>query len=150
MPYSTIRIATSASDSPRPRLLIVDDDPLIRELHALVLNIEGYDVETACDGAVALERLAVEKFDLVVTDRAMPNLDGASMVLALRSAGSRIPVVMVSGSLTQAPLPRRVACEVSAALPKPARTDEILSAVAHALRGTPRRESLCQFRRLLE
>jgi len=43
-----------------------------RELHTLVFNLEGYDVETACDGAAALERLAVEEFDVVVTDRAMP------------------------------------------------------------------------------
>jgi DNA-binding response OmpR family regulator len=98
-------------------LLIVDDDPLIRELHTRVLQSEGYEVETAGDGAAALERLAVKKFDLVVIDRAMPNLDGASMVLALRSAGSRIPVVMVTGSLAQAPLPPRIAHEVSAALP---------------------------------
>jgi CheY-like chemotaxis protein len=128
----------------------VDDDPCIRELHTLVLRSEGYEVETAADGAAALERLAVKIFDLVVTDRAMPNLDGASLVLALRSAGSSIPVVMVSGSLAQAPLPPRVAREVSAALPKPALTGDILSAVAHALRDTPRRESLRHFRRLLE
>ena len=86
-----------ASDSPCPRLLIVEDDGDMRELHVRVLNLQGYQVETACDGAAALERLAEEEFDLVVTDRAMPNLDGVSMVLALRSAGSQIPIVMVSG-----------------------------------------------------
>ncbi len=58
------------------------------------------------------------------------------MVFALRSAGSKIPIVMVSGSLSEAPLPRLVACEISAAVPKPARTNEILSAVAHALRAS--------------
>jgi len=137
MTYSTISIPTSANDSWRPRLLVVNEDPLTRELHTLVLNLEGYDVETAGDGAAALERLAVEEFDVVVTDRAMPNLDGASMVLALRSAGSKIPIVMVSGSLSEAPLPRLVACEISAAVPKPARTNELLSAVAHALRASP-------------
>ena len=79
MSYSTIRIPTAAHDSPRPRLLIVDDDPCIRELHTLVLRSEGYEVETAADGAAALERLAVKIFDLVVTDRAMPT-DGASLI----------------------------------------------------------------------
>jgi DNA-binding response OmpR family regulator len=134
MTYSTISIPISAKDSWRPRLLIVNEDPLTRELHTLVLNLEGYDVETACDGATALERLAVEQFDVVVTNRAMPNLDGASMVLALRSAGSEVPIVMVSGSLSESPLLRLVGCEISALVPKPARTNEILSAVAHALR----------------
>jgi len=143
MTYSTISIPISANDSWRPRLLIVNEDPLTRELHTLVLSLEGYDVETACDGAAALERLAVEQFDAVVTNRAMPNLDGASMVLALRSAGSEVPIVMVSGSLSEAPLLRLVACEISAVVPKPARTNEILSAVAHALRASAaRREDL--------
>ncbi|MDB6169908.1 MAG: response regulator transcription factor [Verrucomicrobia bacterium] len=133
-------IFPSANGSPCPRLLIVEDDADMRELHARVLNLEGYQVETACDGAAGLERLAVEEFDLVVTDRAMPNLDGVSMVLALRSAGSQVPIVMVSGSLALAPLPPQVACEFSAMLPKPARTAEILSAITHALRRIPRPE----------
>ena len=134
--------------SPRGHLLVVDDDQVIRELHALVLSLEGYEVATAEDGVAALERLATEQFDLVLTDRHMPNLDGVSMVLALRSAGSRIPVVMVSGSLADTPLPPAVAREVSAALPKPARTAEVLSAVARALRPAPLRESLSHFRRV--
>jgi len=131
-------IFPSATDSPRPRLLIVDDNAAIRELHELVLNLNVYDLETACDGAAGLERLAEEEFDLVVTDRSMPILDGVSMVLALRSAGSDIPIVMVSGSLAVAPLPPQAACEFSAMLPKPAHAAEILSAVTHALRRTTR------------
>jgi DNA-binding response OmpR family regulator len=134
MTYPTISIPISAKESSRPRLLIVNEDPLTRELHTLVLHLVGYDVETACDGATALERLAVEPFDVVVTNRAMPILDGASMILALRSAGSEVPIVMVSGPLSESPLPQLVACEISAVVPKPARTNEILSAVAHALR----------------
>ena len=86
-----LAISPSANNSTRPRLLVVEDDAAMRELHALVLNLQGYQVETACDGAAGLERLAEEEFDLVITDRAMPNLDGVSMVLALRSAGSKYP-----------------------------------------------------------
>lgn len=95
--------------------------------------MEGYGVVTSNDGADALERLAAEDFDLLLTDRMMPVLDGASVILALRSAGSRIPVVMVSGSLVQSPLPPGVAREVSAALSKPARMGEMIEAVARAL-----------------
>ena len=115
------------------RLLVVDDDPLIRELHTRVLVAAGYEVTSAEDGIDALERLAEETFDLVLTDKHMPRLNGLSIVLALRSAGSRIPIVMVSGSLARRPLPTGVAKEVFVALPKPARTTEVLSAVALAL-----------------
>lgn len=124
---------------PYARVLIVDDDPEIRRLHARVLTLEGYVVETAEDGADALERLAEEDFDLVLTDKQMPNLDGTGIVLALRSAGSQIPVVMVSGSLARHPLPESVAGEIFVALPKPARITEIISAVALALHSTSER-----------
>jgi CheY-like chemotaxis protein len=115
----------------------VDDDAAVRERHARVLNLNGYHVETANDGAAALERCADEEFDLVVTDRAMPILDGASMALALRSAGSKIPIVMVSRSLAATSLSRKVAHEFSAMLPKPASNTQILAAVAHALHRVP-------------
>jgi CheY-like chemotaxis protein len=115
------------------RILVVDDNQDLCELHAEVLKMEGYEVVAVGDGAEALERLAAGKFDLVLTDRVMPALDGASMILALRSAGSRIPVVMVSGSLVQSPLPPGVARELSAALPKPARMSDVVEAVAQAL-----------------
>ena len=129
---------SSPSGLPRARLLVVDDDQLIRELHARVLGLAGYEVETAKNGVDALEHLAEQPFDLVLTDNSMDGLSGASIVLALRSAGSRIPIVMVSGSLTLSPLPAAIAREVFAALPKPARSAEIVSAVALALSsGTP-------------
>ena len=124
---------TPVTGSPHARLLIVDDDPLVRELHSRVLSLAGYEVVTAENGADALERLAEEPFDLVLTDRNMPTLSGVNIVLALRSAGSRIPVVMVSGSVGSRPLPPAVNRQIFAALPKPARTSEVLSAVALAL-----------------
>lgn len=130
--------ATSLSDAtpaphPRARVLVVDDDELIRHLHSRILTMAGYEVETAEDGVAALERLATAAFDLVLTDKHIPRLSGSNIVLSLRSAGSKIPVVMVSGSLAMHPLPPEVAREVFAALPKPARTSEVLSAVALAL-----------------
>ncbi len=118
---------------PDPRILVVDDDEDIRKLHAAILTLEGYEVEMAEDGADALGQLATGRFDLVFTDRLMPVLDGESLVLALRSAGIRTPVVMVSGSLAQRPLCERVAREVSAALPKPIRAAQVLAAIFKAL-----------------
>jgi CheY-like chemotaxis protein len=118
---------------PGAHILVVDDDEEIRKLHAAILTLEGYEVEMAEDGADAFERLATGRFDLVFTDRLMPVLDGERLVLALRSAGIRTPVVMVSGSLAQCPLPEPVAREVSAALPKPIRAAEVLAAIFTAL-----------------
>jgi len=123
--------------TPPARILIVDDDHLLCGLHSLVLERHGYDTVTAENGEDALTQLSFGHFDLVVTDRAMPVLDGASMVLALRSAGSRIPVIMISGSLALSPLPPAVAREVNIALLKPAHPKEIIEAVAQVLRTHP-------------
>jgi CheY-like chemotaxis protein len=88
------------------------------------------------DGAEALELLTNGHFDLVFTDRQMPILDGEGLVLALRSAGIRIPVIMISGSLAPSPLYAEVAQEISASLPKPIRAAEMLAAIYSALRPT--------------
>ncbi|MGB8352973.1 MAG: response regulator [Chthoniobacteraceae bacterium] len=126
------------------RLLVVDANEYMRELYALVLNLEGHDVETACDCVTALELLAEESFDLLVTDHTLPDLDSAGMILAMRSAGITIPIVVVSDSLLRETLPPRVAAEIAAIVPKPARSAGILSAVAHALNGTPQGASRCR------
>lgn len=136
--------AFDSETSTRARILIVDDDAQVSQLYTLVLIRAGYDVATAPDGAGALEQFADCPFDLVLTDRFMPNLDGATMILAIRSAGSKIPIVMASGSLVRQPLPAVIARELSAALPKPVHVTEILSAVEQALKSPPR-ESLFRF-----
>jgi CheY-like chemotaxis protein len=119
--------------APGARILVVDDDALLCGLHAAVLELAGYNVTTANDGADALTQLAGERFDLVLTDHLMPCLDGASLILAMRSAGCRIPVVMICSPLSPGALPPKVAGEIRAVLPKPARAAEILDAVACAL-----------------
>ncbi|EDY16599.1 response regulator receiver protein [Chthoniobacter flavus Ellin428] len=129
--------ALPASPNPPARILIVDDDHLLCGLHSLVLERHGYDTVTAENGEDALTQLSFGHFDLMITDRSMPVLDGASLVLALRSAGSRIPVIMISGSLALSPLPPAVAREVNIALLKPAHPKEIVEAVAQVLKTHP-------------
>ena len=77
------------------RILIVDDDPAIRDSLGIELSSAGHDVASASDGEEG--RLAAERgaFDLVLTDLAMPNLDGFSLIKSLRS-GSKVPIIVLS------------------------------------------------------
>ena len=59
-----------------PRLLVIDDEPAVREIECECLSLLGYDVEAARDEADGLARLTPERFDLVVTDLHMPHLNG--------------------------------------------------------------------------
>jgi DNA-binding response OmpR family regulator len=120
------------------RILVVDDDDMLRGLHEAVLNRAGYGTDSASNGEEALVMLATGDFDLVLTDCNMPLLDGVGLVRTLRASGSRIPVMILSGSLdARGGLPADVSIEAAVALPKPAKTSDLLAGVAHALRPRP-------------
>ena len=88
-----------------PTVLVVEDEPVIRELMAILLEEEGYTVRQAVDGMQALEMLEQHGIDLVLSDVKMPRLDGASMVQRLRSRGDAIPVVLMSAVYAEVDLP---------------------------------------------
>ncbi len=76
-------------------LLIVDDEPRIRELIRKYANFEGYEVEEAGDGMEAVEKCRVRQYDLVIMDVMMPELDGFSACREIRKT-SQVPMVMLS------------------------------------------------------
>jgi two-component system, OmpR family, response regulator MprA len=78
------------------RLLVVDDDPSVREALALVLDLNGFDVATAGDGREAIRTLSIASPDAVVLDVLMPGLDGLEVCRRLRAVGNRTPVLMLT------------------------------------------------------
>jgi len=118
------------------RVLIVDDEPAIRETLSDLLEDEGFVVACARDGLEALHLLESRVFDLVVSDVKMPRLDGASMARQLRRQGIPIPIVLMSA----------VYADVDLAgitfIPKPFDFDVLLRRVREALAssGASRRE----------
>jgi len=78
------------------RVLVVDDEPALRDSLDRALRAEGYAVDTAPDGATALERLAEREPDVVVLDVLMPGLDGLETARRMRASGSRVPVLMLT------------------------------------------------------
>ena len=81
------------------RILVVDDSDAIRECMADILKKRGYEVATAVDGLDALAQFAVLTPDLLVTDLAMPRMDGFALCRKLRGISS-VPIIMVSGQLS--------------------------------------------------
>jgi two-component system response regulator MprA len=77
-------------------LLVVDDEPAVRQALARALSLERYGVALAADGIEALERLAAERFDVVVLDVSMPLISGIEVCRRLRAAGDRTPVLMLT------------------------------------------------------
>jgi DNA-binding response OmpR family regulator len=80
----------------RSRLLVVDDDPDVRDSLRRALGYAGYAVATAADGMEALSSLARAPADLVILDVLMPMLDGLEACRALRERGNAIPVLLLT------------------------------------------------------
>ena len=93
--------AAGASSGPtrRPlRILVVDDDAAMRQVLSLFLEAEGYEVETAENGARGLERYRAESWDVVLTDREMPGMCGNELAEAIKRINPTMPVILVTGS----------------------------------------------------
>jgi two-component system response regulator MprA len=80
------------------KILVVDDDAAVRESLRRALQLEGYEVELAADGAEALDRLKLDGSapDALVLDVSMPRLDGLEVCRRLRRGGSAVPVLMLT------------------------------------------------------
>ena len=112
-------------------LLVVEDEPSIAALLALVLGEEGYRVAVAGDGRAALRRLAEGGYDLVLSDIMMPRLDGLGLARAMGAdpALRAIPLILMSA----VHLPRDGVARYAAFLAKPFDLDALLATVARLL-----------------
>jgi two-component system response regulator MprA len=84
------------TDQPHPRVLVVDDDRAVRESLRRSLEFNGYAVSLAGDGAEALASIAGSAPDALVIDVMMPRLDGIETTRALRTAGSDLPILVLT------------------------------------------------------
>src|ERR671914_744488 len=78
------------------RILVVDDEPAVRDAVDRALRLEGHDVAVAEDGRAALDAVAAAPPDAVVLDLLMPHVDGLEVCRRLRAAGDRTPVLVLT------------------------------------------------------
>lgn len=86
------------------RVLVVDDDPAIRLLVERVLSKNGFEADTATDGAEALAKLEEHHFDLLILDLMMPRVNGFDVVEQLVQAGEKAPKILVMTAASPAVL----------------------------------------------
>ncbi|MDP2156707.1 MAG: SpoIIE family protein phosphatase [Nitrospirota bacterium] len=80
-------------------ILVADDDPLVREMIAMILQDVGYAVDIAENGAEALKKFGSgDVFGLIVSDMNMPEMDGLGLIKAIRKTGSDVPIIILTGN----------------------------------------------------
>src|SRR5256885_483846 len=123
-----------------PRVLVVEDEPNIRELVCLHLGLEGYVCEGVDDGQEALERTERERFDLLVLDLMIPGLDGVSLCRAVRHGRTNHDVAILMLTARREESDKVVGLESGADdyLTKPFGVRELVARARALLRRGPR------------
>src|SRR5580765_3832091 len=111
-----------------PLILVVEDDDFLRPLIEEILQTKGYQVVTTETAKQALSLCQERTFDLVITDLSMPDMDGLTLIGALRRSHSNLPVLATSGAFNDA-LKIATMLGATGTLQKPFSPDDLLAAV---------------------
>ena len=118
------------------RILVVDDEPSVREFVERALHHFGYEVIAASDGNSALEILAKEPaFDVVLTDIVMPDLDGVSLALKIARDFPNTKIMMMSGYVQQRQRAYNLEKLVEDVLSKPFSIEDLCERVDKVVKG---------------
>ena len=123
---------------PRPlHVLVVDDEPMVREFVAEGLRSDGHLVETARNGRDGLERFEGGRFDLVVTDRGMPEMNGDQLASEIKRVSAQTPIILLTGFGDLMSATQERPANVDAVVGKPVRVTELWRAVAELVTAEP-------------
>jgi two-component system, cell cycle sensor histidine kinase and response regulator CckA len=114
------------------RVLVIDDEQLVRSQLRRSLELRGYEVDEACDGLSGVAAHAKHPADVLVVDMTMPDIDGVEVVRRVRESGSRVAIVISSGYQAQTAAERMDGNAYQIFLPKPYGMNELVHAIEKA------------------
>lgn len=124
----------SPAEGDPQRILIVDDEPAVREALQRSLAFDGYGTEVAVDGVDALAKATAYAPDLIVLDIQMPRMDGLTAARRLRAAGSKVPILMLTARDTVGDRVTGLDAGADDYLVKPFELDELFARIRALLR----------------
>jgi putative nucleotidyltransferase with HDIG domain len=125
--------ATTSTPPSQSRLLVVEDDPIVRDFCERLLRMKGYQVRTAENGRVALERLREGPFDLLLTDLQMPEMGGIALLHELRERHPGVDTLVFTAFATVETAREALKLGAFDYLTKPVSVDELERTVRRAL-----------------
>jgi signal transduction histidine kinase len=135
VPKEAIRPPVVEFERPVPalRVLVVDDHPGIREIVSAYLAEDCHTVETAANANEALEKFRESQFDLVITDRAMPEMNGDQLAASIKELRPQEPIIMLTGFADLIHASGGPSRHVDLVMSKPARLDDLRRAILEVL-----------------
>ncbi|HFB68290.1 MAG TPA: response regulator, partial [Calditrichae bacterium] len=111
------------------RILLAEDDRNLSRSIDILLTLEGYQVISVYNGEEALNKLLKQKYDMLITDIVMPNMNGIELVKKIRLVNPQIPILIVSGRLNDALIAELERLNVTRILAKPIKPNEFRKTV---------------------
>lgn len=115
------------------RVLVVEDEESVRDFVTRVLTMHGHSVLIAADGAEAVDLMGDHHFDLLLSDIAMPMMDGISLALKVRATRPHVPILLMTGFADERQRAHNLTLLIEGLITKPFNMEQLLSAVNKAL-----------------
>lgn len=119
----------------KKRILIVEDEESLLKLETILLTVRGFEVIGAVTGKTAIDKIGVEKFDLVLLDIMLPDIDGFEVCRQVRQdpRTAAVPIIMLTGKKNQDDYERGVLCGADAYIVKPFKSAMIIDEISRLL-----------------
>jgi DNA-binding NtrC family response regulator len=115
------------------KIMVIDDEKIVGDMAKMSLVQEGYHVETFLNAKPALERLATEKFDVVVTDYKMKGIDGMEVLRTVKKSHPETKVIMITAFANLDTAIEALREDVHDFFPKPVKIKELKASISRAL-----------------
>ncbi len=120
------------------KILVVDDDLMVRDMLYDFLREKGYQVVSAADGSSALNAVNHKKFDAVILDFKLPETDGITLLLQMKQKFPKIPIIMITGYPSDSSRDQAYQSGAAAFMEKPFKVTKLAATLKRAIRESKR------------
>jgi CheY-like chemotaxis protein len=134
-----LSVQKKSPPTPQRRILVVDDEPFVCDAVKMMLSFDGHTVETASNGKEALAMYESSKFDIVITDFAMPAMKGDELARAIKARNPAQPVVMITAYAEMIQASGTPVQGVDFMIGKPFLLENLREAISRVTPGAPKK-----------